>query len=193
VDAGRVVTRDTVIARIWDQPPAGADASVYVHISDLRRLFDQINVAEDRTAPATLGRRTGGYLLRVDRDEVDLHRLRRLAAEARDPSCPTSRQVRLLQEALALWQGSALTGLSGDWATRMREGWAQERLDAVVAWARAELLIGDPVAVLVRLPPGRRVPRSGVRGGDVDAGAVGGGSARRSSRPVHPDPSAAGP
>jgi hypothetical protein len=60
------------------------------------------------------------------------------------------------------------------------EGWAQERLDAVVAWAQAELLIGDPRSdARSACRPSRRVSRGGVRGGDVDAGAVGGGPARR--------------
>jgi DNA-binding SARP family transcriptional activator/tetratricopeptide (TPR) repeat protein len=153
VDAGRVVSRHQLIDRVWDEPPARVDAAVYVHVSGLRRTLEQASAAEDRAVPASLDRQPGGYLLRVDADEVDLHRFRRLTVEARERGCPPAERVRLLREALGLWRGPALAGLSGEWAARMREGWGQERLDSVVAWADAELRADRSAGALEVLGP----------------------------------------
>jgi O-methyltransferase domain/Bacterial transcriptional activator domain len=70
---------------------------------------------------------------------------------ARDPNRSAEDRVALLRQALALWRGPGLAGLAGDWVTRMRDGWAQERLDATVAWAQAELRVGNAQSVLAPL------------------------------------------
>src|SRR6266550_3895736 len=41
-----------------------------------------------------------------------------------------------------------LAGLPGEWAERTRVSWRQQYVDAVVAWAQAELAAGDPAAVV---------------------------------------------
>jgi hypothetical protein len=56
--------------------------------------------------------------------------------------------VTLLRDALGLWRGEPLGGLAGQWAVRTRQGWRQQHLDAVLAWARAELAVGNPAAVI---------------------------------------------
>src|SRR5689334_11492971 len=78
VDAGRVVPVETLIARVWGElVPEHARATLRTHLSRIRRLLEQ---AEQAGAPAgVLSRVSGGYLLRVDPDEVDLHRFRRMA------------------------------------------------------------------------------------------------------------------
>jgi tetratricopeptide (TPR) repeat protein len=38
--------------------------------------------------------------------------------------------------------------MAGEWATRTRQAWRQQYLDVVVAWACAELRIGNPTAVI---------------------------------------------
>ncbi|HEX6356368.1 AfsR/SARP family transcriptional regulator [Actinophytocola sp.] len=138
VDAGRPVMLQTLIDRVWDQaPPVGTRPALYAHISRLRKTLSQAGAApEQSTGPV---RQAGGYALTVDPDQVDLHRFRRLAAAASDPVRPDGEQAQLLREALGLWRGPPLADLSGEWATRMREDWTQQRLDAVVAWAWAEL------------------------------------------------------
>src|SRR3954453_13986480 len=52
----------------------------------------------------------------------------------------------------ALWRGQPLAGIDWEWACRMREAWGRERVDATVAWARAELAHGNPRPVLAALP-----------------------------------------
>jgi tetratricopeptide (TPR) repeat protein len=61
---------------------------------------------------------------------------------------PDHERVTLLRDALALWRAEALAGLTNQWAVRMRDVWHREKLDAVIAWAHAELRVGKPDAVI---------------------------------------------
>ncbi|MEV4319073.1 FxSxx-COOH system tetratricopeptide repeat protein [Actinocrispum sp. NPDC049592] len=131
VDAGRVVTPETVIDRVWgENAPDLARRSLHAHIARIRRLL------EDSGDSPGVTRRSGGYLLEVPPERVDLHRFRGLidrAVAAQDDQAP------LLREALSLWRGEPLAGLTGEWADRVRQSLHQHHLDTVVAWARAEL------------------------------------------------------
>ncbi|MEV4640373.1 BTAD domain-containing putative transcriptional regulator [Actinoplanes sp. NPDC049548] len=84
-------------------------------------------------------------------DDIDLHRFRRLVKEAGDRQCTPVEARRLLRDAISLWRGQPLAGLTGAWAERIRDSWSLERLEAVVAWAGVELTIGDPQSVIVEL------------------------------------------
>jgi DNA-binding SARP family transcriptional activator len=140
VDVGRVVLRQTLIDRVWgDAVPARVESAVYVHVTHLRRLLAGVNAAEDRPVPVSLDRLAGGYLLRVEPDEVDLYRFRRLVIEAHDPAAADDQRAKLLRRALALWRGESLGGLSGSWAARVREAWRQEYVDAAAALADIEV------------------------------------------------------
>lgn len=139
-DAGRLVTVDTVIDRIWgEQPPERARETLYVHIARLRRVL--AGAGDDRSG--VLVHRAGGYVLDVDPGAVDLHRFEELVARAREDDDDADR-ARRLREALGLWRGVALADLSGGWVERARGVWRQRRLNAALAWAHAELRAGDP-------------------------------------------------
>ena len=84
-------------------------------------------------------------------EQIDLFRFRLLAAEAGEPSCLPPRRVALLRQAMALWRGDPLTGVSGAWAARTREHLTGELLVARAAWAEAELMVDNPAAVLAPL------------------------------------------
>jgi tetratricopeptide (TPR) repeat protein/DNA-binding SARP family transcriptional activator len=144
VDAGRVLSRDALVYRIWGEwPPQGALPALYAHIARIRGLLRSAGASGD-----LLGRRAGGYVLQVDPEQVDLHRFRRLTIAARDQERSDNERARLLREALDLWRGTPLADLSGQWAARMRDSWDQQRLDAVVAWGHAELRLGRPDQVI---------------------------------------------
>jgi predicted ATPase len=98
--------------------------------------------------PIGIDRQGGAYLLRVDRQWVDLHRFRHLVARGGEAGCPPGQRVALLREAAGLWRGQPLSGLSGAWVARTREAWLQERVTATVAWAHAEADAGEPACVL---------------------------------------------
>ncbi|HEV8565766.1 MAG TPA: BTAD domain-containing putative transcriptional regulator [Actinoplanes sp.] len=139
VEAGRLVTLDGLVDRVWgDAPPDGARQSLYAHIARIRRLLD----------PGELVSRSGGYLLDVAPDRVDLHRFRRLLEASRDPARTDAERAALLSEALGSWRGEPLAGVPGEWATRVRQACERHRLDAVLAWAEATMRQGDNGAVI---------------------------------------------
>lgn len=146
VDAGRPVSMDTLIARVWgEDPPAQARSAVYAHVMHLRRLLGEL---PDPLVRVTRG--AAGYTIEVDPDAVDLFRFQDLVARAGDPGLDDESRLTLLRDALALWAGQPLADLGGDWIERTRDAWREQYLDTAVAWARAELRAGDPSRV-----PGR--------------------------------------
>ncbi|MFB6888019.1 BTAD domain-containing putative transcriptional regulator [Kitasatospora sp. NPDC056327] len=162
VDARRPVTMDALIDRVWGHdPPANPRPVLYAHLSRIRGLLKQAAVPGSGTA-ARIERRHAGYVLDVDPELVDLHRFRRLVGQGDDrrcddrhcddPRCDDEVRAATLAEALGLWRGEPLAGLSGDWAAQVRESCRQRRLDALVRWARAECRLGRPTGVISALP-----------------------------------------
>jgi DNA-binding SARP family transcriptional activator len=147
VDAGRPVPRDTLIERVWGpDPPDQARQALYVYLARIRGLL-----RHGVGSGAGVLRRRGGYLLDVQTDQVDVHRFRRLVTEARARGCSDQHRAALLRQAIGMWSGPPLGGISSDWATRVRDGWQQEHLDVLVAWAAAELRLGNAAETLVPL------------------------------------------
>lgn len=144
VDAGRLVSAESLIDRVWDDPPAGARRTLHVLISKMRRMLEHASRREPDDV--TVVRRSGGYVLELSPDRVDLLRFRRLADDARQTD--GAAKMTLLRTAVKLWQGEPLSGLPGDWAGRARAAWRQEYLEAAVAWAHTELRTGNPAATI---------------------------------------------
>jgi len=145
-DAGRLVLPDTLIERVWEQPPRGARRTVQTHIASIRGLLRRAGAAGP-TRPA-LARQGPGYLLDIDPDMVDIHRFRRLAARAGGAMLAVTDRVVLWRQAVDLWHGAPLATLAGDWVARTRDTWHSEYKDAVLAWAHAEIQTGNPTAVI---------------------------------------------
>ncbi len=142
VDVGRMVPVEVLMTRVWGaDPPEHARRAVHTHIARIRRLL------EKEPGAASIARRSGGYILEADPEVVDVHRFRNLIVEAAGGH-DDHRRADLLREALKLWRGVPLAGLSGEWSERMREALSQQRLDAMVGLARAEMSLGNPDAVL---------------------------------------------
>src|SRR5207244_8009167 len=91
-----------------------------------------------------LARRGPGYVLEVAADQVDLHRFRQLIADAQDAEKAAAMDDawRLADEALRLWRGIALSGLSGTWTELFRDQLERERRAARVLQARCALKSG---------------------------------------------------
>jgi DNA-binding SARP family transcriptional activator len=148
IDAGRVVPGDTLIDRIWgDCPPAEVRSVVYTHISRIRRLLSGVEVD---TAVVQLCRRPGGYLLQVEPERVDLHRFRRLVADARAIG-DAEEAAAGYRRALGLWRGDACAALSGTWFDLTREALDRERLAALADCFDAELVLGRHTELLPEL------------------------------------------
>ncbi|MBF9129633.1 tetratricopeptide repeat protein [Plantactinospora sp. S1510] len=143
---GQAVTTAGLIDRVWGEaPPVHARDSVYAHVSRLRRLLRDIGVPLRKTG--------SGYRLEVDPEEVDLHRARGLAKRAR--SCAEADDIGASAEgyrrALALWRDAPLTGIDGDWASRVRDGLERERLTLLHERFDVELILGRHAEVLAEL------------------------------------------
>ncbi|MFE6872067.1 BTAD domain-containing putative transcriptional regulator [Kitasatospora sp. NPDC057692] len=152
VDARRPITIEALVDRVWGHaPPANPRPVLYAHLSRIRGLLRQTAAPDGGTA-ARIERRHAGYVLDVDPDLVDLHRFRRLVEQAHDRQHDDEARSATLAEALHLWRGEPLAGLSGDWAAQIRASWHQRRLDAAVRWARTELRLGRPTAVISTVP-----------------------------------------
>ncbi|GAA4208136.1 AfsR/SARP family transcriptional regulator [Actinocatenispora rupis] len=145
LDADRPVPVDTLIGRVWgDAPPPTARGTLQAHLSRIRRTL---------TGVADLEHRAGAYRLRVDRDDVDLYRARRLVADSRTGGVADERRAELLRTAAGSWRGEPLSGLDGAWFGRMRETLLRQRLDILAEWAGVALRLGDAGAVVDVLGP----------------------------------------
>src|SRR5215471_3984036 len=103
LSANEVVSADRLIGELWgDEVPESGRKALQARVSQLRKAL-----GGDGRRIAT---RAPGYLLRVDRDELDLYRFERLVSEA-DGAEPADAAARL-REALGLWRGAPLVDLS---------------------------------------------------------------------------------
>ncbi|MEV0204806.1 BTAD domain-containing putative transcriptional regulator [Streptomyces sp. NPDC050788] len=154
VDAGRWVTAETVIDRVWgEDAPARVRSSLYAYIARIRRMISDLaaqdtTVTENALRTGQLRRGPGGYLLDVPYDRIDVHGFRRLVDRARAVERTDAERVVLLRRALALWRGEPMAGLSGAWVERTRNSWEQQRIEALLAWADAECRTGHHMAVI---------------------------------------------
>ncbi|MDX3232224.1 AfsR/SARP family transcriptional regulator [Streptomyces sp. ME19-01-6] len=148
VEANRVVPVGQLIDRVWgEEPPASVRSVLYGYVARLRAALRALDEGTAGTAAAghdgaRLARRSGGYVLEVAPDLVDLHRFRGLVAEAAAAEEDPARAAGLLRGALGLWRGEALSGLSGDWAWNMRERLGSEYIAARLALGDVELRLG---------------------------------------------------
>ncbi|WP_448625231.1 alpha/beta fold hydrolase [Geodermatophilus sp. URMC 64] len=145
---------DDLVRDLWPaDPPARAVDVLRVHVSNLRRLLGGPDTAGGELL-ATVPR---GYRLAVPADAVDLHRFERAVRAARDAARErdggAAGHVAVLEQALALWEGSqeALADVDLPFAelerirlTELRLSAVEARLDAGLRAGRA----GDLVAEL---------------------------------------------
>ncbi|MFG2682966.1 BTAD domain-containing putative transcriptional regulator [Streptomyces sp. NPDC048392] len=137
---GRVVAPATLIDEVWagDDVPQDAPAALQALVGRLRRT-----VGRDAVVSAP-----GGYRLAATRDDVDLYVFERLVRQGGTAlgRGDAASAARLLDEALALWRGPALTDLPGHAA-----GPDALRLEATRTRIEAGLRLGDTHGAVPRL------------------------------------------
>ncbi|WP_219516226.1 AfsR/SARP family transcriptional regulator [Nonomuraea ceibae] len=145
-DAGRLVTVESLIDRVWgESPPGSVRSSLYVYVARLRNLLAGVE-------GVSLERVAGGYSLRVPPGAIDAERARTLADQAAEAGDDEERAA-LLGEALSLWRGAALAGIHGEWAERYRQNLQQQRLAMAADWAESALRLGRGGEVVGMLAP----------------------------------------
>ncbi|WP_191252508.1 AfsR/SARP family transcriptional regulator [Amycolatopsis oliviviridis] len=120
VDAPRLVPVDSLVERVWGaRTPRRGRETLHSYISRLRQALSGVGALE-------VVSRSGGYALLSAQpgQVVDLHQFHELRGRAR---ADDAQAAALLTEALALWRGEALTGLTGDWVETERERLRRER------------------------------------------------------------------
>ncbi|MFA1551801.1 BTAD domain-containing putative transcriptional regulator [Actinomadura chokoriensis] len=139
LEAGRPVPNERLIDGLYgEDPPSGAANALQSQVSRLRRALGDAAPVEGLPA---------GYRLDVERDDVDVHRFERLAGEARRAATPEA-AAGLFEEALGLWRGEALAGVSAPFAAARAARLAEERASVVEGLGEARLNGGDPAAAV---------------------------------------------
>ena len=158
LDAGRVVSVDTLLEDLWEgAPPASADVSLRVRLSRLRKALALAGAAE------ALVTRHPGYVIELGAgDDIDARRFERLVTEARTRLAggEPAMAAATFTEALALWRGRALAdvadhGFARAEAARLDEARlvaVEDRIDADLACGRHGALVGELEALCTQHP-----------------------------------------
>jgi YVTN family beta-propeller protein len=141
---------DRLADLLWDEsPPESAPKMIQIYVSRLRRTLATAEGHGQR-----LVTQAGGYLLRVDSDELDLDHFERLRSEGREALTAgdsIAATVRL-REALSLWRGPPLSGIAeARFLEQERERLAELRLGALEERIEAELSLGEGPALVDEL------------------------------------------
>jgi YVTN family beta-propeller protein len=154
LNANTPVRREALIDALWgEDPPATADHGLDVYVSRLRKALG---------TEAALVTRPGGYMLRIEVDQVDAARFERRVGEGRaalragDPSAAAD----ALADALRLWRGPALADVRDELAGRiegerleeLRLGATEDLFDAELALGRHEWLVPELQSFVARHP-----------------------------------------
>jgi DNA-binding NarL/FixJ family response regulator/DNA-binding SARP family transcriptional activator len=145
--ANEFVSRERLIDELWgESPPPTAGKAVNVFVSQLRKALTRDGLDPIATAD-------GGYRIEVEADQLDVARLRRLLATAREHAATSELEAaaELLREALALWRGPTLAGLPLESRGRdevalldeLRLTALMDRIDCDLALGRHEDVLGE--------------------------------------------------
>jgi DNA-binding SARP family transcriptional activator len=140
---------EVLIDHLWGEtPPLKAGTTVKSYVWRIERALSR--AAGDAVH---VRRRAHGYALDVDVDAVDLHRFRSLKrqSDALAKSGESRHAVMLLRDAGALWCGSPLAGLQGDWIGRVRSSLEEELRSATTRRIELELGLGQHAEMLAEL------------------------------------------
>jgi len=157
--ANEVVSRDFLIDELWgDQAPAGAEHSIVVYVSRLRKALQAHGLG---TLPI-LDTEAGGYVLRVEPEQIDVQRFQRALERAGRALAEgaASDAADILRSAFAEWRGEPLSDLAAapfvegaSWRlAELRLAALESRIDADLALGRHAELVGE-LESLVRQNP----------------------------------------
>jgi len=139
--AGRVVPTEQLVDELYGaEPPKSATTSLQNAVVALRKAL----------GPDVLVTRPPGYVLQVERGQLDAHRFEQLLTDARR-SAPDERR-KLLVRALELWRGPALAEFAfEEWAQTEVRRLDELRLVAVEERIASDVELGRPADVVAEL------------------------------------------
>ncbi|MFL6205964.1 MAG: BTAD domain-containing putative transcriptional regulator [Acidimicrobiales bacterium] len=159
LDCGRVVSTERLVDHLWaHDPPAGVANSLQGLVSKLRRVLGSAELVVMRPP---------GYVLELEPDRVDVHRVDGLVVAARRlvEQGDLEQAVARLADAEGLWRGPALADfLYEDFAQphiarleELRLSTIEDRIDAELALARHQRIVGDLEALVADHPVRERL------------------------------------
>jgi DNA-binding SARP family transcriptional activator len=151
--ANEVVLLDRLMDELWgDRPPASGAKALQVAVSQLRKSLGN----------GALQTRSGGYVLHVDEEQLDLGHFGRLRETARSALAAgrAEEAAAALREALGLWRGRALADVAGEEFARgeaerleeLRLVALEERIEADLALGRHAELVAELESLVQRHP-----------------------------------------
>ncbi len=157
LSANQPVSRDVLVNRLWgERPPAGAQHTLEVYISRLRKALEPA-----AGGPVVLTR-AGAYVLQAAGERIDMRRFERLAGEGRQALAEDApgRAAADLREALALWRGAPLADVSDEPFAQaeiarleeLRAGAIEDRIEADLARGRHGDVVGELEALAAAHP-----------------------------------------
>jgi YVTN family beta-propeller protein len=164
LSANEPVSRDVLVDRLWgEHPPAGAQHTLEVYISRLRKTLE----------PAAGGEvvltRPGAYVLRASGEHIDVRRFERLAGEGRRALAANApgQAATDLRAALALWRGAPLADVSDEPFAQveiarleeLRAGVIEDQIEADLALGRHRDVVGELEALVAVYPLRERIRR----------------------------------
>jgi DNA-binding SARP family transcriptional activator/tetratricopeptide (TPR) repeat protein len=147
INAGQIVSADTLISEVWEAPPAKAANLVSIYVLRLRRLMTEAD-------SELLVTRAPGYQLRVSSPDTDAMLFEAMVRDGRQAFAGGHPQaaVGLLTEALGLWYGRPLADVR---ATPLIEAEAERlaelRLEATELRLTAELGCGGAAQAVAEI------------------------------------------
>jgi len=154
--ANEFVSRPRLIDELWgESPPPTAKKAVNVYVSKLRKVLT-------RNGHDPIATVAGGYRLELDPEDLDMARMQRLLAHARERAAVGELETatELFREVLALWRGSTLPDLPFESLAHgeieqldeLRLTALMDRIDCDLALGRHEQALGE-LNLLVREHP----------------------------------------
>lgn len=145
VRPGGLVTVEQFVDELWpERPPPDARALVRGYVSRLRRALRSGPSGADRVVT-----RKPGYALRIEDQELDLHRFDRLVAAAR---AQPEHRVALFRQAHSLWRGDPFADVPRTASITAAATWlTEQRLATLEEWFDAALSVGQEADVITEL------------------------------------------
>lgn len=145
LELGRTIPAPVLIDRVWgEDPPASALNTLSGYLTRLRS-----NLVKALEPQVTLSRQAGGYVLKAEKESLDLFRYRGLVARA--SGIDDEHGAELLREGLGLWRGPALAGVRSRWLDAIRDTLEAERAAAVADLTDFRLRGGEHYALVGEL------------------------------------------
>ena len=161
IQRGEVVSSDRIVDVLWgERAPGTAGKAVQGYVSHLRRVLEPGR--EPGEAGTLLVTRPPGYVLQTDDESVDAALFERLAADGRralEDGSPAE-AARLLDQALALWRGPALSEFAYEDFARdeigrlddLRLSATEDRVESLLQLGRHGELVGKLDALVAANP-----------------------------------------